>query len=140
MSDSKRQNILAQIVTILESLSSLKHVENKKITPVDTETCPMPAAFIFSGAEQKLINDDRSVIGYENWLWKIFIEVWARDADTEALLKEIHDVMWTNRNIGGYAVTSDRMGVSLFVVDVEQSIEAMILDYDILYRNVKGIL
>ena len=139
MSNSKRQDILAQTVTILTTLTSLKHVENKRVSPVDLETVPLPCAFVFGGVEQKL-NDDRAVIGYENWLWRVVIEVWVKDADPEDILKEIHDLMWTNRNIGGFAVTSDRVGVDLLVVDPEQFIEALLIDYDVLYRHQKGVM
>jgi hypothetical protein len=139
MADSVRQEILNEIETILSSLATLKHVEKKKISPVDLETVPFPCAFIFSGAEQKL-NDGRAVIGYENWLWRVTVEVWGKDQDMEALLKEIHDLMWTNRNIGGHAITSDRVGADFLVVDVEQSIEAILIDFDILYRNTKGVM
>lgn len=139
MSDSKRTSILNKIVEILTAITDLKHVENRKISPVDLETVALPCAFVFSGAEQKL-NDDKAAIGYENWTWRIVIEVWVKDTDPEILLKQIHDAMWTNRNIGGFAVTSDRVGVDMLVVDVTQSIEAMLIDYDVLYRNVKGVM
>ena len=139
MSDSTRQNILNQIVTTLESLSALKYVEQKKISPVDLETVPFPCAFVFSGAERKL-NDDRAVIGDENWSWRIVIEVWAKDTDMESLLKEIHDLMWINRSLNGYAALLDRVGVDFLVVDVEQSIEAMLIDFDVLYRHKCGVM
>ena len=139
MADSKRQDILSEIVTILETLVSLKHVELKHVSPVDLDTVPLPCAFVFGGAERKL-NDFRAVIGYENWLWRVVIEVWVKDSDPEDILKEIHDVMWTNRSIGGHAITSDRVGVDLLVVDVEQSIEALLLDYDVLYRHERGVM
>ena len=139
MTDSIRQQILAELVTILKTAPSLQYVENKKISPVDIETVAFPCAFIFSGAEQKL-NDGRSVIGYENWNWRVVIEVWVKDADPEDILKEIHDLMWTNRSINNLAVTSDRVGVDFLVVDVEQSIEAMLIDYDVLYRHERGVM
>lgn len=137
MANSVRQNILSEIVTILETLVTLKHVELKHVSPVDLDTVALPCAFVFGGADKKL-NDDRALIGCENWLWRIVIEVWVKDVDPEDILKEIHDVMWTNRDIGGYAITSDRVGVDLLVVDVEQSIEALLIDYDILYRHERG--
>lgn len=139
MADSTRQHILSHMVTILETLVSLKHVELKHVSPVDLDTVSLPCAFVFGGADRKL-NDDRAVIGCENWLWRIVIEVWVKDADPEDILKEIHDVMWLNRNIGGHAITSDRVGVDLLVVDVEQSIEALLIDYDVLYRHIKGVM
>ena len=137
MANSVRQNILSEIVTILETLVTLKHVELKHVSPVDLDTVSLPCAFVFGGADKKL-NDERALIGCENWLWRIVIEVWVKDVDPEDILKEIHDVMWTNRDIGGYAITSDRVGVDLLVVDVEQSIEALLIDYDILYRHERG--
>jgi hypothetical protein len=139
MANSTRQEILNEWITILGTLSTLKHVELKKITPVDLETVVFPCAFLFGGAEQKL-NDGRAVIGYENWLWRVTLEVWGKDQDMEALLKEIHDLMWTNRSIGGHAVTSERVGVDFLVVDVEQSVEAGLIDFDVIYRHTKGVM
>ncbi len=139
--DSTRKLILDKFVSVLETLSSLSHVEKKKITPVDIETVPFPAAFVFSGAERKLgAGDSNAVIGYENWNWRVTIEVWAKDTDMENLLKEIHDLMWTNRKLGNYAVTTDRVGVDFLIVDIEQSIEAMLIDFDVIYRHTKGVM
>ena len=99
MSDSTRKSILAQFTVILASLASLKKVESKKISPVDLDTAPFPCAFIYGGTESKL-TDGRAVIGYENWLWRITVEVWGKKTDMEDLLKSIHDLMWEQRTIG----------------------------------------
>jgi len=138
MADTKRQQILAQIKTILKTVSSIKSVEINKTSMVDIETIAFPCAFIFSDRETKL-GDDRSVIGYENWEWMINIEVWSDErSDQETLLGEIHTVMAADHQINGLAVTSDRVGASLFVLDPTRSISSMVLDYQIIYRHRNG--
>ena len=134
-----RQNILEGIKTILEGIASINYVEINRISPIDLETIPYPCAFIYPDAETKL-NDNRAVIGYENWELGISIEVWAnKDTNLETLLGEIHTAMVNDYRIGGHAVTSDRIGSELFLVDPVREIQSMILNYSIIYRHRKGI-
>jgi hypothetical protein len=140
MSDSKRKLILAAAVAVIDTATLLKHAEGKKITPVDIETTPLPAAFVYSGPEQKVTGDGDATIGYETWRWRLVIEVWIKGVDPEDVLKEIHDLMWTNRSFGNLAVTSERVGATLLVVDDTQEIEALLIDFDVLYRHTKGVM
>ncbi len=134
-----RQNILAQIKAILETVSSLKSVEVNKTSVVDLETISLPCAFIFFDREVKL-SDDRSVIGRENWDMGVNLEVWSDERnDQETLLGEIHTAMAADYTIGGYAVTSDRVGASLYVLDPTRSLSSMILDYQVIYRHLNGV-
>ena len=134
-----RQNIFAQIKVILETVLSLKSVEINKTSVVDIETISFPCAFIFFDRETKL-GDDRGIIGYENWEMSVSIEVWSDERnDQEVLLGEIHTAMAADYTIGSFAVTSDRIGASLFVLDPTRSISSMVIDYSVLYRHLNGI-
>ena len=134
-----RENILEQFKTDLTVVTGINYVERLKPSPVDIETVPMPAIFIYTGPEVRL-RDERAVIGYETWDWEIVLEVWARDTDMEVVLGNIHAKMFADETLGGYAVTSCRTGSDSQVVDVEQSLQAMLVLYQVIYRHVKGIM
>jgi len=135
MSNTTRQNILNQLKTTLEKVTALQQVEINRTIPIDLDTTPFPCAFIYSVRETKL-SDDRSVIGYENWEWLLNIEVWLDSRnDQEILLGEIHHELASDNQIGGYAVTSDRIGSIMYVVEPDRSISAMILEYSVIYRH-----
>jgi hypothetical protein len=131
-----RQNILSQIETDLNTISSLKKVMLNQSSVLDLETVPLPCAFIYSGPETRV----DGVIGYENWSWKIYIEVWARDTEMEDLLNDIHTKMFTDERLGTYADKSFRTGVDLLFLDPERSLQDMIIEYEILFKHVKGIM
>lgn len=136
---SSRTSILSQIETVLQGVSDIKEVIINQVTPVSMETVALPCAFIYSGPEIRL-SDDRSVIGYENWEWNVLIEIWARDSEMENLLSSIHSAMFANELMGGYAATSYRTGVDLFVIEPEQSLQSMLITYAIIYRHVRGVM
>lgn len=139
MSNTTRQNIFDTVEAILTGITSIKHIQVAKISPVDLDTCPFPAAFVYSGPEVRQMGD-QAVIGYETWLWQLMIEVWARDTVMETLLQSIHTAMFADEDLSGYAVTSYRTGVDFLVVDPERSLQSMLVEYTILYRHVKGVM
>lgn len=133
-----RQNILAHIKSILETVTSIEYVEVNKMSVVDIETVPFPCAFIFSDRETK-IGDDRAVIGKENWEWLINIELWTDErTDPEVLLGAVHAAMVGDYTLGGHAVTSDRISSTMYVLNPERAITATVLDYSVIYRHTKG--
>jgi hypothetical protein len=134
---TKRTSILNQIKTTLEGVSGMGAVEVNRATPVDIETIAFPCVFVYSGSETRL-TDNRSVIGYENWEWQILMEVWGQDQDMEALLGLIHAAMFADEGIGGFAVTSYRTGVDMYVLDPDRARSAMLLSYSVIYRHVRG--
>ena len=134
-----RENILDKAKVILTAVDGVLYVDLLHPSPVDIETIPMPAIFIYTGPEVRL-NDNRAVIGYETWQWNIVLEVWARDTDMEALLGKIHTAMFNDNDFSGSAVVSYRTGVDMQVVDVEQSLQVMVIEQEIIYRHVKGIM
>jgi len=133
-----RANILTTIKTILEGVSALQEVQVNKNTLIDMETVKMPCAFVYSGVERRIVEPNYSVIGYETWDWSIAIEVWAQDSDMEVLLGAIHEKMHSGETMSGYAVTSFRTGADIYVIDPTQAMEAMLIDYSIIYRHIKG--
>ncbi len=135
MSNTTRQNILAQIKTTLEGVESITEVQVNKTTPVDIETIGFPCAFIYSGGETRQQNGP---ITYETWEWEIQIELWARDSDMETLLGVVHAAMFADEKIGGYADTSYRTGVDMYVIDPLQSLEAALITYLVRYKHVRG--
>ncbi len=134
-----RENILDTIKTNITAVTGISSASLLQPSPVDLDTIAMPAAFIYTGAEVRLA-DNRAVIGYETWQWEVFIEVWARDTDMEALLGLIHSKMYLDEEIGNYAVISYRTGVDMQVVDPEQSLQVMLITYEVIYRHVKGTM
>jgi len=136
---SKRADILAHLKTTLEGVSGMEEVQVNRTIPVDVETAVFPCAFIYSGPEMRL-TDGRSVIGYENWEWTVLIEVWGKEQDMEALLKLVHDALFANEQISGHAVTSYRTGVDMLVLDSDRHMEAMLIQYTILYRHTRGAM
>ena len=139
MADTKRQQILVKIKTILEGVSSIKAVEINKTSMIDLETIAFPCVFIYSDAETKL-GDDRAVIGYENWEWILNLEIWSDERnDQEVLLGQIHTAMASDHTLGGLAVTSGRVGSNLYVLDPTRALSSMVLDYSVLYRHKNGV-
>lgn len=134
-----RENILDRIKTDLTAVTGVNYVTLLQPSPVDLETIAMPAIFIYTGPETRL-SDNRAVIGYENWQWEVILEVWARDTDMEALLGLIHAAMFADEELGNYAVISYRTGVDMQIVDPEQSLQVMVISYEVIYRHVKGVM
>lgn len=134
-----RVNILERIKTDLTAVSGVQYVDLLQPSPVDLDTIDMPAIFIYTGPEVRL-SDNRAVIGYESWQWNVVLEVWTRDTDMEALLGKIHAAMFADEEIGNFAVTSYRTGVDMQIIDPEQSLQAMIIEYEIIYRHIRGVM
>jgi hypothetical protein len=133
-----RQHILEEIYNALTTITDIKYLEIERSTPLEIDSIPFPAVFIYSGPEMR-VEDNRGVIGYETYEWNISIECWGTNVDMEDLLGQIHTVMFINNEFHDYACYSYRMGVSHLVVDPDQSLRAMILEYVVLYRHVQGV-
>jgi hypothetical protein len=135
---SKRQDILDYIKETLEGVSGMANVEVNRSIPVDIETVDFPSAFVYSGPVMRLINDNRSVIGYENWEWTILIEVWGKDQDMEALLALVHAALFAKEQMGGLAASSYIVGVDMMTIDVDRHMESMLIQYTVVYRHARG--
>lgn len=141
MADSNRKQILENLKTTLETISELQTVEIRDSSILDLDIKPLPGAFIYSGAEVKLLGagNRSSIIGCENWEWSISVAVWARDTDMEDLLQTIHTAVYANRTLTSACIDCERMGVDMLMIDAEESLKAMIIDYKILYRHTAGL-
>jgi hypothetical protein len=136
MADTTRQKILNNIKTVLKTIPQIKTVLLNKLTISDLSTHPTPICFIFSGGENK----EWDVINYETWKWPVSIEVWALDSDMEIFLGLIHNVMALDETRGGYAIRCERLGSSApFLIDPENNLAGMLLDYQIWYRHLEGV-
>ena len=133
-----RADILAYIKTILQGVSDLTEISVDRANLIDLETVKFPAAFVFSGTESRVTDPSYDVIGYETWRWNVAIEVFAQNKDMEILLGTIHEKMHSGETMNGKAVTSYRTGVDMLIIDPIQSIKAMLIDYEIVYRHQKG--
>jgi hypothetical protein len=140
---SKRQSILDEVKRTIENIvdanndAIFKYVGTIK-SPLQLDTIPLPSVFYYSDKEVRLENDDRSVIGKENWEWYVTLEVWAQDKDMEKLLEWIHEAMYANYRLGNYAEWSERMGVDFFVIDPTEQLQAMVIPYKVIYRHDLG--
>jgi len=136
MSNTTRQKILADIEQVLQGIPEIKTILMNKLTISDLDTYPIPLCFVFSGGEAK----EWDVINYETWKWAIFVEVWAVDTDMETYLGLIHNALAVDETRGGNAVRCERVGsIAPFLVDSDNSLAGMLLEFQIWYRHIEGI-
>jgi hypothetical protein len=134
---TKRQSILSNIKTTLQNITAIKTVLLSKLSISDLETYPYPICFIFSGGESKTW--ENGVLAYETWIWPVYIEVWALDTDMETYLGSIHNEMAKDETRGGYALKCERVGSSApWLVDPDDNLAGMLLEFQIMYRHVEG--
>jgi len=135
---TKRQSIINRLKTIVKQVKSLEVVETDKLSSIKLNSVPLPAAFIYGGNETRVENEN-AIIGYETWLWDVYIEVWTVfDVDVEDILKDVHTLVYNDYTLGGYAVIADRIGAEIFTVDPEKDIAGILISYRVLYRHVRG--
>jgi hypothetical protein len=136
---SVRQDILDRIAVDLRAVPAIKEVFINRTMAVDIETASFPCAFVYSGNVTRLLSDNRSVIGYENWEWLVPIEVWGKDQDMEVLLATLHAALFDDEKLNGLAVTSYITGVDMLTLDVDRHIEAMLIQYTVVFRHARGV-
>jgi hypothetical protein len=134
-----RKKILNRFETLMKSISDFKYTEINRMTIVDIDTVPFPSVFIYSGQENRL-KDDRAAIGYENWDWRVFLEVWGENADMEEMLRKIHRTVFEDYTLGGNCFEAVRMGAEMWVVDPDRILTAMLIEYSVTYRHPLGIM
>jgi hypothetical protein len=132
---TKRQLILNNIKDVLEGIPQVKTVLLNKLIVPDLGTYSTPICFIFSGEEQKQWN----VINYESWTWPVYVEAYAIDTDMEELLGLIHNAMAQDDTRGGNALKCERVNCSApMLVEPDNSLAAMLIQFGIEYRHVEG--
>jgi len=138
MANTTRQNILANIQSVLETISRIKSVVAGRMVMPDFNINPMPIAFVFSG-DEKDFTDQVGVINYESWLWEVVIMVWTQDEDIEDYVGLIHNAMALDETRGGNALECKRKAaLGSYAVDPSGSIEGIELIFEIQYRHTYG--
>ncbi len=138
---TKRKAILTSIQGVVQDIGEFQTVLIKQPTPQDLEKALFPCAFIYGGVETKLL-DNRSVIGYETWEWRVTIEVWTKGEvdQTEDILALIHKAMFDNDSLDGNCEYCTRVGVDFWVLEPEHFWSSMIVPYTVLYRHTNGVM
>lgn len=137
---STRVKILDAIKKNMEDTSSIRDVFVNKVSPVDLDIAAFPAAFIYSDSEE-LVLDERATMGFDTWEWQIVIEVWTNQyAVLDEILVDVHNSMFKNYRLDGYAMNSYRTSMSEVIIDPAKEIKAMILNYSILYQHKYGLI
>lgn len=139
MEDSARKRILARFQSLMDSVSGINYTEVNRMTVVDIGEVKFPSVFIYSGPENRL-KDDRATIGYENWEWRVYLEVWGESMDAEEMLVKIHAAVFGDYTLGGNCFEAVRTGVDMWVVDPSRVLSAMLIEYTVVYRHVLGIM
>jgi len=131
---TKRQNILNNIKTVLQSISGIGSVELEKGNLPDIDTVAYPCIFIYSDSETRI----ESPIGSERWSWHIVAEVWTKTNNLEDLLKDIHSKMYEDVRRGGYALDTKRIATEFFFVDPSKGIKGMAITFEVNYQHALG--
>jgi hypothetical protein len=138
MGATKRQQILSSIANTLCQVSAIQTVSINKSDPVDLDTIPMPACFVYSGPQNRA-GDDDTIMGYETFEWTVIVEVFAENVDMETLLGQIHNKMFFNCHQSGTAEFSWLSGVNIFLIDPLRQLQMMSLEFYVLYRHPMGV-
>jgi hypothetical protein len=137
--DTARKRILARLQWLMKTIDAIKYTEINRMTVLDIDNVVFPSVFIYSGPETRL-KDDRAAIGYENWEWKVFLEVYGENLDLEDMLAKIHRVIFEDYRLDGNAVEAARAGVEMWVVDPDRVLSAMLIEYNVVYRHPLGVM
>lgn len=138
MANTTRQNILANIQTVLEGITRIKSVIANKMVIPDFNINPMPIAFVFSG-EEKDFTDAVGVLIRESWRWEVVVTIWTQDEDIEDYIGLVHNAMALDETRGGYALQCKRVAATApYAVDPEGSVEGIELVFEVQYRHTYG--
>lgn len=136
---SKRQDILDELQTVLETVNSLSSVIVKKPVFQDLDTVAMPVAFIYSGPSRLAIPEYQT-IGYETFEWIVNIEIYGyEDLDLEDMLSSVHTTLFANNTLNDYAILSQITSTDMYdAMSSDRSFQGLIIEYNILYHHVQG--
>ena len=140
MANTVRQNIIANMNTVLTAISGINYVESNRTTPVKLDDVALPACFIYSGAQVQILSGAEAVIGYETWDWDVIVEIYTKTTSPEALLQAIYNALYTSRSRAGYALRTTLMSVDPLDFDPTGEYTGLMLVFRVAYRNVSGIL
>jgi hypothetical protein len=144
MAESVREEIITELENTLTNISNIKQVITKKSAVPELDNMDLPSAFIVIGPADKILSPNAepvgSAIGKETWKWLVSIIIYMKYDDAEAMLKIISDALFINYKLGGHAAFSERVGDEILMIDPTDDYNALILDYNIYYRNTLGNL
>ena len=140
MANTVRQNIIANINTVLTAASGISYVESNRTTPVKLDDVALPACFIYSGGQVQILTSAEAVIGQETWDWDVIVECYTKTTSPEAMLQIIYNALYASRSRGGYAIRTTLMTVDPLDFDPTGEYQGLILIFRIAYRNTMGTL
>ena len=140
MANTVRQNIIANMNTVLTAISGINYVESNRTAPVKLDDVALPACFIYSGVQVQILSGAEAVIGYETWDWDVIVEIYTKTTSPEALLQTIYNALYTSRSHAGYALRTTLMSVDPLDFDPTGEYTGLMLVFRVAYRNVSGIL
>lgn len=134
MAETIRQLLLKNIGDTLAEISEIKTVQVQKFSPLELDTLPLPAAFVYAATEVR--KDETSAT--EIWDFEVAVEVWAKEDELEQLLGLVHKKLYEDRRRGGMALKTERLDSSTFIVDPERSLGGILMTFLITYYNKLG--
>lgn len=140
MANTVRQNIIANINTVLTATSGINYVESNRTTPVKLDDIALPACFIYSSGQVQILTSAEAVIGQETWDWDVIVECYTKTTSPEAMLQIIYNALYVSRSRGGYAIRTTLISVDPLDFDPTGEYQGLILIFRIAYRNIAGTL
>ncbi|MCK5235475.1 MAG: hypothetical protein KAR06_00705 [Deltaproteobacteria bacterium] len=132
MTNTTRQDILADIKSTLNGISVIKQVSVGKVSAVDIEKVAFPVCFVFSEDETKAEPKSDLV---ETWIWHIGLEIWSKNSDMETMMGLIQTAMNEDRTCGGNAIFCERISSDRYMIDPSKFIMGLSMTYEIKYRH-----
>lgn len=141
---SVRTTILDNTKSVLEGILDdgervIKQVETNKISSIDLRTAVFPAAFIYLDAQNRITESrDEAVIGNDTVSWRgnLVIEFWVDGRnDIEGILAVIQTAMEENYRLNSVCAYSRLLNIEHYIIDVDKEVQAMSLNYEIIFRH-----
>jgi len=137
MTQTYRQAILANMLSVIQSISEIKHVEINRAIAVDLDIVPLPCVFIFSDTEAPM--PDEGAIGTQAWNFTVTLDVYAQDSDMENLLGLIEVAVMSDPGRGNvHAKRTERLGFELHTISSDRSLMGFSVPYSIVYQHDYG--
>lgn len=143
---STRTTILDNTKTVLESIVDIagdpiiQQVEKNKISGIDLRTAVFPAAFLYLDTQNRITqSSDEAVIGSNTVSWRanLVIECWVNHGDEleNVVLPKIQIAMEENYRLNGICAYSRLTSVVHYIIDVEKEVQAVSLNYEVIFRH-----
>ena len=140
MANTVRQNIIANMNTVLTAAFGINYVESNRTTSVKLDDVALPACFIYPGGQVQILTSAEAVIGQETWDWDVVVECYTKTTSPEAMLQIIYNALYASRSRAGYAIRTTLMSVDPLDFDPTGEYQGLMLVFRIAYRNTIGTL